>query len=92
MGDRTTLNSVQPGSGRRGRLREGFDSNDLNRDGRLTLGEFLRFMGQVNEDMSTEECQVAFDEIDLNLPEEFVRQGYRSQRPTRALAPADTHS
>jgi hypothetical protein len=66
MRDRTTVNAVRPGSGQRGRLREGFDSNDLNRDGRLTLGEFLRFMGQVDEDISTEECQVAFDEIDLN--------------------------
>ena len=66
MRDRTTLDSVQPGSRQRGRLREGFEFNDLNRDGRLTLGEFLRFMGQVDEDMTTEECQIAFDEIDLN--------------------------
>jgi calmodulin len=66
MRDRTTLNSVRPGSRQRGRLREGFDFNDLNRVGRLTLGEFLRFMGQVDEDMTTEECQIAFDEIDLN--------------------------
>jgi calmodulin len=66
MRDRTTLDSVRPGSPQRGRLREGFDFNDLNRDGRLTLGEFLRFMGQVDEDTTTEECQIAFDEIDLN--------------------------
>jgi Ca2+-binding EF-hand superfamily protein len=66
MRDRTTLNSVRPGSRLRGRLREGFDFNDLNRDGRLTRGEFLRFMGQVDQDMTTEECKIAFDEIDLN--------------------------
>jgi Ca2+-binding EF-hand superfamily protein len=66
MRDRTKLDSVRQGSRQRGRLREGFDFNDLNRDGRLTLGEFLRFMGQVDEDMTTEECQIAFDKIDLN--------------------------
>lgn len=66
MRDRTTLDFVRPGSRRRGRLRERFDFNDLNGDGRLTLGEFLRLMGQVDEDSTTEECQIAFDEIDLN--------------------------
>lgn len=64
--DRTTLDYVRPGAEERGRLREDFDFNDLNRDGRLTLGEFIRFMRSVDEDMTAEECQIGFDEIDTN--------------------------
>jgi len=47
-------------------MREDFDFNDLNRDGRLSLGEFIRFMGNVDEDITTEELQIGFDEIDTN--------------------------
>jgi calmodulin len=64
--DRTTLDYVRPGAEQRGRLREDFDYNDLNRDGRLSLGEFIRFMGTVDEDITTEELQIGFDEIDTN--------------------------
>jgi len=64
--DRTTLDYFRPGAEQRGRLREDFDFNDLNRDGRLTLGEFMRFMGQVDEDITAEELQIGFDEIDTN--------------------------
>ena len=64
--DRTTLDYVKPGAEERGRLREDFDYNDLNRDGRLTLGEFIRFMRSVDEDMTAEECEIGFDEIDTN--------------------------
>lgn len=64
--DRTTLDYVQPGAEERGRLREDFDFNDLNRDGHLTLGEFIRFMRGVDENMTAEECQIGFDEIDGN--------------------------
>ncbi len=64
--DRTTLDYVRPGSEERGRLREDFDFNDLNHDGRLTLGEFIRFMRNVDEDMTAAECQIGFDEIDTN--------------------------
>ena len=46
------------------RLREDFDFNDLNKDGRLTLGEFIRFMESMDENMTAEECQIGFDEID----------------------------
>ena len=64
-------NSMTPGSvstneGNRARLRVNFDSNDLNHDGRLTLGEFIHFMGNSDEEMTAEECQIAFDEIDTN--------------------------
>jgi len=43
-----------------------FDSHDVNRDGRLTLGEFMRLMENSDEEMTTEECQTAFDEIDTD--------------------------
>jgi len=64
--DRTTRGYVRPGSEERGRLRESFDANDLNRDGRLTLGEFIRFMEALDESLTSEECQIGFDEIDSN--------------------------
>jgi calmodulin len=64
--DRTTLDYVRPGAEQRGRLREDFEFNDLNRDGRLSLGEFMRFMGTVDEDITPEELQIGFDEIDTN--------------------------
>jgi len=48
------------------RLREDFDSYDVNRDGRLTLGEFMRMMDSSDAEISAEECQNAFDEIDVD--------------------------
>ena len=62
--DRTTLDYVKPGAEEHGRLREDFDFNDLNHDGRLTLGEFIRFMENTDENITAEECQIGFDEID----------------------------
>jgi len=62
--DRTTLDYVKPGAEERGSLREAFDSFDLNHDGRLTLGEFIRFMEELDENMTAEDCQIGFDEID----------------------------
>ena len=64
--DRTTLDYVRPGAEELGRLRESFDFNDLNKDGRLTFGEFLRFMRDADENITAEECQIGFDEIDVN--------------------------
>ena len=64
--DRTTLDYMRPGAEERGRLREDFDFNDLNKDGRLTLGEFIRFMETVDENVTAEECQIGFTEIDAN--------------------------
>ena len=64
-------NSTAPGSvmtdhGQHTPLRADFDSNDVNHDGRLTLGEFIRFVENSNEEMTAEECQTAFDEIDTD--------------------------
>ena len=64
--DRTTLDYVHPGAEMRGSLRESFDYNDLNRDGRLTPGEFIRFMEAVDENVTAEEAQIGFDEIDAD--------------------------
>ena len=64
--DRTTLDYVRPGSEQRARLREDFDFNDQNKDGRLTLGEFIRFMNGADENMTAEEIEIGFDEIDTN--------------------------
>lgn len=66
MRDPRTLDNVRPGAEQRRRLREEFDFNDLNRDGRLTLGEFIRLMRNTDEEMTAEECQIGFDEIDAN--------------------------
>lgn len=64
--DRTTLDYVRPGAEERGRLRETFDFNDINKDGRLTLGEFIRFMESVDESLTAAECEIGFDEVDTN--------------------------
>jgi len=64
--DRTTHDYIRPGIEQRGRLHEDFNFNDLNKDGRLTLGEFIRFMESVDENITAEECQIGFDEIDSN--------------------------
>jgi calmodulin len=64
--DRTTLDYLKPGAEERGLLREDFDANDLNKDGRITLGEFIRYMETLDENMTAEECQIGFDEIDTN--------------------------
>jgi Ca2+-binding EF-hand superfamily protein len=64
--DRTTLDYVKPGTEERARLRESFDAFDLNHDGRLTLGEFIRFMEDLDENLTAEECEIGFDEIDTD--------------------------
>jgi len=64
--DRTTLDYIKPGAEEHGRLREDFDANDLNHDGRLSLGEFIRYMQSVDENMTSEEIQIGFDDIDTN--------------------------
>jgi Ca2+-binding EF-hand superfamily protein len=64
--DRTTLDYVRPGAEDHARLREDFDYNDLNKDGKLTLGEFIRFMQNADENITAEECQIGFDEIDVD--------------------------
>jgi Ca2+-binding EF-hand superfamily protein len=62
--DRTTLDYVRPGSEERTRLREDFDFNDANKDGKITFGEFVRFMQTLDPEISAEECKIGFEEID----------------------------
>ena len=49
--DRTTLDYVRPGAEDHGRLK---------------LGEFIRYMKNVDEDVTSEECEIGFDSIDTN--------------------------
>jgi Ca2+-binding EF-hand superfamily protein len=64
--DGGSLGSVRSAAGTHRRLHEDFDLNDVNRDGQLTLGEFIHLMHNRDVAMTAEECQVAFDEIDTN--------------------------
>jgi calmodulin len=67
MSERMRQSSGSPAAGEHEvRLRGSFDTQDLNRDGRLTLGEFMRLMNSTDAQMSAEECQIAFDEIDTD--------------------------
>jgi Ca2+-binding EF-hand superfamily protein len=45
-------------------LRTVFDRHDLNQDGRLTLGEFIRLTRWLDGTLTTEVCEAAFDRID----------------------------
>jgi Ca2+-binding EF-hand superfamily protein len=45
-------------------LRAVFDRHDINRDGRLTLGEFIRVARWLNSAVTTEACETAFDLMD----------------------------
>lgn len=40
--------------------------NDVDKDGRITFGEFLRFMADLDPEMSREECEFGFGEIDAD--------------------------
>jgi Ca2+-binding EF-hand superfamily protein len=66
MSERTTHDPGSVTHRREARLRGSFDTQDVNRDGRLTLGEFMRFIGSTDAQIPTEECQIAFDEIDTD--------------------------
>ena len=43
-----------------------FDRHDLNRDGRLTLGELIHLTQWLDASVSTEECEGALDSMDQN--------------------------
>lgn len=57
---------VDPHGEERARLREDFDFNDADHDGRITLGEFVRFMSALDAGLTAEECRIGFAEIDLD--------------------------
>ena len=66
MSNRTIQHSDSAAPRHEARLHGSFEAQDVNRDGRLTLGEFMRFMSSTDAQLSAEECQIAFDEIDTN--------------------------
>lgn len=58
-------------------LREDFDYNDVNGDGRLDRAEFGRLMANLDSEATRQEVDIGFDEIDSDNDgyiefEEFV--------------------
>jgi Ca2+-binding EF-hand superfamily protein len=64
--DRTVRDYIQPGEEELARLREDFDFNDTDKDGRITLGEFVRFLSALEAGMTAEECRIGFEELDTD--------------------------
>jgi Ca2+-binding EF-hand superfamily protein len=64
--DRTTRDYIRPGTEERGRQREDFRFNDSDGNDQLTLDEFMRFMAELDPEMSEEECRIGFEEIDTD--------------------------
>jgi len=64
--DRTVRDYIKPGTEELGRLREDFNFNDANKDGKLTINEFVRFMDALDGEMSSEELRIGFEEIDVD--------------------------
>ncbi len=64
--DRTVRDYIRPGTEDRGRMREDFNFNDADRDGRISLAEFVRFMSTLDPEMTAEDCRIGFEIIDAN--------------------------
>jgi len=64
--DRTTRDYIRPGTEERGRQREDFKFNDSDGNDQLTLDEFMRFMAELDPEMSEEELRIGFEEIDTD--------------------------
>ena len=47
-------------------LREAFDYNDTDRDGRIDFDEFVALLNGLDADMSIPESQLGFDAIDVD--------------------------
>ena len=47
-------------------LREAFDYNDRDSDGRIVLSEFIDMLDELEAEMSGEDAQVGFQDIDTN--------------------------
>lgn len=64
--DRTVRDYIRPGTEEEGSLRETFRFNDTSHTGELTHSEFMTFMADFDPEMSEEECQIGFEEIDTD--------------------------
>jgi calmodulin len=47
-------------------LREAFDYNDRDKDGRIQLDEFSAMLDELEAEMSPEEVEIGFKDIDTN--------------------------
>ena len=47
-------------------LREAFDYNDRDSDGRISLSEFIDMLDELEAAMSNEDAQIGFQDIDTN--------------------------
>lgn len=47
-------------------LRESFDYNDRDGDGRIELGEFAAMLDELEADMAEREVEIGFKDIDTN--------------------------
>lgn len=47
-------------------LRESFDYNDRDHDGRIELNEFAEMLDELEGDMSKQEIEIGFNDIDTN--------------------------
>ena len=48
-------------------LRSVFERHDLNQDGRLTLGEFIRLAKWLDGTLTTEDCEADFARMDAGM-------------------------
>jgi calmodulin/calcium-binding protein CML/plastin-2 len=56
----------QPSEERLEELREAFDYNDRDEDGRIELDEFVSMLDELEADTSAREAKVGFQDIDTN--------------------------
>jgi Ca2+-binding EF-hand superfamily protein len=68
-----------------------FDRHDLNRDGRLTLGEFIRLAKWLDGTLTTEDCEADFARMDEGLcgavDFDAFSRWWGDRSATRAAAP-----
>lgn len=56
----------QPNEEELDELREAFDYNDRDNDGRIQLAEFAAMLDELEADMSSNEIEIGFKDIDTN--------------------------
>jgi calmodulin len=56
----------EPSEERLEELREAFEYNDRDEDGRIELEEFIAMLEELEADMSPQEAKIGFQDIDAN--------------------------